>query len=124
MPIILGRVKKSTSRALLETIIFGTAIIFLASVIGGCAKKTVHEPSGEKEMAPRTIEQVLKEHTDEWMSIAGVVGTAIGKLEGQPCIKVLVVKKTEELTRRIPSQVEGFPVVIQETGEIRALESD
>ena len=74
-------------------------------------------------MTPKTIEKVLKERTDEWMSIPGVVGTAIGEVEGKPCIKVLAVKKTEELADRIPPQVEGFRVVIQETGEIKALES-
>ena len=75
-------------------------------------------------MPTKTIEEVLKEHTDEWMSIPGVVGTAIGEYKGKPCIKVLVVKKTKELTEKIPSRVEGFPVVIEETGEIRALESE
>ncbi|KPJ58245.1 MAG: hypothetical protein AMS15_08880 [Planctomycetes bacterium DG_23] len=107
-----------------ETIILGMVIIFLASSLGGCAKKPVQEPSGEREMTPKTIQQVLKEHTDQWMSIPGVVGTAIGKWEGKPCIKIFVVKEPEELSGKIPSQVEGFPVVIEETGEFRALETD
>ena len=75
-------------------------------------------------MAAKTIEEVLKERTDQWMSIPGVVGTAIGEFRGKPCIKIYVVKKTEELTKKLPSQAEGFPVVIQETGEIRALEAE
>lgn len=75
-------------------------------------------------MPERTIEQVVKEHTDEWMSIPGVVGTAIGQIDGNLCIQVLVVKKTDELTGKIPSEVEGFPVVIEETGELRALEPE
>jgi hypothetical protein len=109
---------------LLEMIILGIAIIFLASGIGGCREEPFQEPSEEKEMAPKTIQQVLKEHTDEWMSIPGVVGTAIGKFEGKPCIKILVVKVTKELTEKIPSRVEGYPVVIEETGEFRALETE
>ena len=115
-------IKITPSCAALKIIMFSMGIIFLGSSLGGCAKETREERSGEKEMAPRTIEEVLKEHTDEWMSIPGVVGTAIGKVEGKPCIKILVVQETEELTGKIPSEVEGFPVVIQETGEIRALE--
>lgn len=86
-----------------------------------CARKP-HSSEGAPEMTTKTIEQVLEAHTDEWMSIPGVVGTAIGEFRGKPCIKVLVVKKTRDLTKKIPSQVEGFPVVIEETGEIRALE--
>lgn len=117
-------VKITSCCTALKMVMFSIGIIFLGTSLAGCAKKTVHEPSGEKEMTPKTIEEVLQEHTDEWMSIAGVVGTAIGKLEGRPCIKILVVKETEELTGKIPSEVEGFPVVIQETGEIRALETD
>ena len=73
-------------------------------------------------MTSKTIEQVLKDHTDEWMSIPGVVGTAIGEFKGKSCIRVFVAKKTEELNKKIPSRVEGFPVMIEETGEIRALE--
>ncbi len=75
-------------------------------------------------MSEQTIQDVLKEHTDEWMSIPGVVGTAIGEFEDKPCIKVFVAKETRELTQKIPSEVEGFPVVIEETGEIRALRVD
>ena len=73
-------------------------------------------------MATKTIEEVLKENANKWMSIHGVVGTAIGEFKGKPCIKIFVVKKTEGLTQKIPSSLEGFPVVIQQTGEIRALD--
>ncbi len=101
-------------------LVISVAVGLLCIHMAGCTKKV--KPGGEEaKMATKTIQQVLQEHTGEWMSTPGVVGTAIGELEGKPCIKVLVVKKTEELTGRIPRQVEGFPVVIVETGEIRAL---
>ena len=73
-------------------------------------------------MAAKTIEEVLKENTDKWMSIPGVVGTAIGKFKDKPCIKIFVIKKTPELVEKIPSTQEGFPLVIQQTGEIKALD--
>jgi hypothetical protein len=82
----------------------------------------VHGFGGEKKMPAKTIETVLDEHTDEWMSIRRVVGTAIGESNGQPCIKIFVIEKTKELTQKIPSQVEGFPVVIEQSGEIRTLD--
>ena len=72
----------------------------------------------------RPIGQVLQEHTDMLMSIPGVVGTAQGKNAGQPSIRILVVKKTSQLTKQIPSTIEGYSVVIQETGTIRALDQD
>lgn len=73
-------------------------------------------------MQEKTIEAVLKEHTDSLMSLPGVVGTALGECSGQPCIKVFVVKKTADLLKQIPSAIEGYEVAVQETGEIRALD--
>lgn len=54
----------------------------------------------------------------------GVVGVGIGAFDGKPVIKVLVVKKTPELEKKIPKMVEGYLVLIEETGEIRALEKN
>lgn len=73
-------------------------------------------------MEERTIEQVLKSHTLNLMSVSGVVGTAIGAKEGKPCILVLVMKKSEEVVRKIPSELESYPVVIQEVGRISSRE--
>ena len=73
-------------------------------------------------MTGMPIEEVLKQHTDQLMSFPGVVGIAIGESESKPCIKVLVVKKTAELSNKIPSNLEGFPVVVEETGTIRAID--
>ncbi len=73
-------------------------------------------------MAGKTIEAVMTRHSDTLMSLRGVVGIAIGDCGGTRCIKVFVAKKTRELSNRIPSKLEGFPVDVVETGEIRALE--
>ncbi len=69
----------------------------------------------------RPIADVLREQTDALMALPGVVGTAQGEQDGAPCILVLVVRLTEELQARIPGELEGYPVVIDETGEINAL---
>jgi len=73
-------------------------------------------------MPQKTIERVQEEHTDEWMAIPGVEGTAIGLLKGKPCIKILASVKAQQLRRKIPSSVEGYPVMIEETGTFRPLE--
>jgi hypothetical protein len=72
-------------------------------------------------MARKAIQDVLREHTPQWMAIGGVVGTAIGELEGRPCIVVFVAEGSAELGRKIPADVEGYRVVVEETGEFRAL---
>ncbi len=72
-------------------------------------------------MPGKKIEEALKEYTPELMSTPGVVGTAQGLCDGQPCIKVFAVEKTPELEQEIPHTLEGYPVVIEETGRFRAL---
>lgn len=72
-------------------------------------------------MPERTIEQVQEAHTDEWMAIPGVEGTAIGLFKGKPCINVLASVKAEKLRGKIPSSIEGYPVIIEETGAFRSL---
>ncbi len=71
-------------------------------------------------MPQETIEQVQQKHTEAWMAIPGVVGTAIGQREGKPCILVFTAANTEQVRRKIPATVEGYPVVVQYTGEIHA----
>ena len=72
-------------------------------------------------MSEKAIEQVHEEHTDEWMAIPGVEGTAIGLCEGKPCIKIFTSSRTDQIRAQIPSEVEGYPLVVEETGEFRAL---
>ena len=73
-------------------------------------------------MPKRPIETVMQDHTRELMSLPGVVGVYQGaRDDGTPCIKVMVVQKTAELERRIPGLLEGHPVEIDVTGEIRPM---
>lgn len=112
-------VKIVVSRIELPKILMVILMLFCSI---GCVQQTGDLQKGKKKMDVKTIEQVLKENTDRWMSINGVVGTALGECKGKPCIKVLVDKKTSELIEKIPSTIEGYPVVIEETGGFRALE--
>ena len=73
-------------------------------------------------MPEKTIQQVLTDHTDRIMALPGVVGIAQGACSGQPCIRVFIIEKTEELLKQIPSVIEGYQVAVDETGEIRALD--
>jgi hypothetical protein len=99
-------------------------LVLLVLGTGSCSRQSqnTRETEGGK-VRSKTIEEVLDAHTDELMAVPGVVGTAVGECAGRPCIKVLVTKKTGALEKRIPSALEGFPVELEETGEIRALDS-
>jgi hypothetical protein len=65
---------------------------------------------------------VLKERTGELMAVPGVVGTGESLRDGKPCIVVMVVARTPEIDKRIPKELEGYPVRVEVTGEIRARE--
>ncbi len=78
----------------------------------------------ENDMPTKSISEVLKEHTNELMSIPGIVGTAEGLCNDQPCIKVFVIKNTPELEQKIPNVLEAFTVEVEETGEFRALPNE
>lgn len=99
--------------------------IAAASSLTGCSccnmSKTVKE---ENPMPKRSIEQVLNERADEWMAIPGIVGTAIGTFEGKPCIKIFTCSKPQGLQTKIPSTIENYPVIIEETGTFRALDQE
>lgn len=90
---------------------------FLGVLVSGCFTSTKKETQS---VAHRDINEVMKENTDRIMSLPGVVGIYIGVLEDvTPCIKVMVKEKTKELESSIPTVLEGHPVIIDVTGEIR-----
>ena len=97
-------------------------LLWLVIALFACGSGAEISPREEAPMPEKTIQQVLADHTDRLMSLPGVVGTAQGKCSGQPCIRVFVVEKTEELLRQIPPLLEGYQVAVDETGEIKALD--
>jgi hypothetical protein len=90
----------------------------LVFAVGSCANRgsTAEEESA---MPARPIEAVLATHTDSLMSVPGVIGTAQGSCDGEPCIKVFITRQTPELRRRIPDRLEGYAVQLETTGEFR-----
>ena len=75
-------------------------------------------------MTDKTIQEVLREHSRHIISLPGVVGIARGDLNGKPCIRVYVAKKTHELPRQIPSNIEGYEVIVEASGEFKALPTE
>lgn len=96
------------------------SVFALGISLSGCDDKIVRNGKADR-MPTRTIEEVLNDHSKGLISIPGVVGTAQGLCRDKACIKVYVVKMTPELEKDIPGILDGYPVTIEETGEIRAL---
>lgn len=106
--------------------------IFTRSVLGfvfallicGCADE---QATTEDSVEPATSDEVVmsinvaqERLTEKFISMPGITGTGIGECDGKPCIKIMIEKETPSLMEEIPSSFEGFPVVVEETGEIRA----
>ncbi len=69
------------------------------------------------------IKEVLKTHTAHLMAVSGVLGVAEGRTQGKQCIRIFVVDSSSESLRLLPDNIEGYPVIIEESGEFRALDS-
>lgn len=67
-----------------------------------------------------SIEQAFNAHHDRLMSIPGVTGLGLGEKDGRPAIVILVQKLTPTLRASLPRTLNGFPVVVEESGEIVA----
>lgn len=72
-------------------------------------------------MSEEAVKAVLKKHSGRLMALPGVVGTGLAQSEGRPCIKVFVSARTADVQAKIPEALEGYPVVVEETGTFRAL---
>jgi hypothetical protein len=74
----------------------------------------------------RDINAVLRDHDTELLAIPGVTGVYVGLArDGRtPCLKVMAVKVTPALRQQVPRQLEGYDVVVEETGVIRPLRHD
>ena len=74
-------------------------------------------------MSKNIIKEVLKRHTDELMAVTGVIGVGEGKYRGRSCIMVFVMSRTPDLLRQIPDTIEGYPLQIEESGELHKLKT-
>ncbi len=74
----------------------------------------------------RDINAVLSDHDDALMAIPGVLGVyvALDKDGKTPCLKVMVARKNRALVRRLPKSLEGYRVIVEETGIIRPLRGE
>jgi hypothetical protein len=117
---MLSRIQFGIRRSILKIFVFSLGTILICGIVTFANEGSKND--GEGTQVPiKTIEEVLKEHTSKLMSLPGVVGTGQGLCNAQPCIKVFVDRKTPKLEQRIPKNLEGYPVVIQETGKFKAL---
>ena len=71
-------------------------------------------------MPRKTVEVVLREHRRGLLALHGVVGVAIGSRQGKPCIVVYISEKTSDVLEHYPAILEGYDVIVEESGEFHA----
>ena len=103
----------------ISVLVVYAALLFLNSSASVSSEPTESQREEEIEKPAMTIKEALIEYTDELMSLPGVVGTAQGLCDGNPCIKVYVVNKTQQLEKHIHSILKGHSYQVQETGKFR-----
>jgi len=101
----------------------GLTLVLAGHGVAACSPAHPPDRTSERAMPPPSIEEVLLQHNAAWMSVPGVVGTAIGRCVGVPCIKILVAKRTAAVEERIPASAEGYPVRVEVTGSFQARDS-
>jgi hypothetical protein len=96
-------------------------LLSLSISISGTYSAHVQDSTSHKSSHPKmTITEVLQKHTTQWMEIPGVSGTGEGKSSGKPCIMVFIDHKSEVIKKKVPKTVDGYKVVLEVTGEIKA----
>ena len=96
------------------------SLVFVGICAMSCMGKAIDDHPAKTKAVTLSIEEAIKEHSEELMSIPGVVGVGQGLCDNNPCIKVYIIKRTPELDKKIPALLEGYEVSIDITGEIRA----
>ena len=67
-----------------------------------------------------SIEEVFDRHESRLMTTAGVEGVGIGGSPDAPVILVMVRQGATAMAARLPTSLEGYPVVVEVSGEISA----
>jgi len=68
------------------------------------------------------IKKIKQKYQSRWLAIPGVVAVGVGLTKNQkPGIIISVSKKFIEESHLIPDEIEGIPIEIVKTGEIKAL---
>ena len=70
-------------------------------------------------------DRILKSYRDRWMATSGVVACGIGlrnpRDPASVVIKIYVTSRRLPSLRSLPKKIEGIPLVLEESSDIRAL---
>ena len=74
-------------------------------------------------MPELSVTEVFDANRDSIMALPGVAGVGIGEHDGRPCIRVMLEAANPAVLSAIPDRLGGYTVIVDETGPIRAFDS-
>jgi len=111
------------SLKLTQRISFGSTLFLFLIACSTSTGDSNNQIRHQETMPTRNINVVLEDHDEALMAIPGVIGVYVGLLpdEVTPCLKIIVIKKPNDLVGKIPKSIEGYPVVIEESGIVHPM---
>jgi hypothetical protein len=99
----------------MRTLLAVTLILFV-----GCRPNIAQTNSPSPK---RDINAVLAAHDKELLALPDVVGVYVGTLKDRStlCLRVMLAHKNLETEQKIPRVIEGYPVRVEVSGEIRPM---
>jgi hypothetical protein len=83
-------------------------------------KQDANPKAEEHTVAQSDILAVKEKHEPQLLAISGVVGVGITERNGKQSIVLFVEENTEQIKQAAPKSLEGYPVVIEAIGAVRA----
>lgn len=69
----------------------------------------------------RPPEEVVTEISERLLLMPNVVGVGVGEKDKYPIIRVMVEEDPDGVRKSLPTSIEGYPIIVEKVGEIRAL---
>jgi hypothetical protein len=95
-----------------------TMRLLLAATVAACSGSRTR--MNRAPMDEPSIESVLAMHNDSLMALPGVVGTAIGRYNGAPCIRVFVRDSATATRMTIGDRLHGYLGRVEVSGQFYA----
>lgn len=90
-------------------------------MLAGCTGPSAGVGSS-RETPTVTAAQAIALHADSIMAIPGIVGLYEGLTDkGETVIRVMLAKRSRELERKLPRELEGYRVEVEESGPIQPM---
>jgi hypothetical protein len=113
-------VKRSAGAAVYRIPVMVAICVLLAGYDKPSDKQGANPKAEEHIVAQTDILAVKEKHEPQLLAISGVVGVGITERDGKQSIVLFVQENTAQIEQAAPKTLDGYPVVIEAIGTVRA----